>query len=300
MAVVSLPVRLAALALTAATLAAPALAADTLEKIRQTRSITIGNRESARPFSFLDADKRPVGYSVELCQRVVESIKRELKMPDLKVNYLTVAGAERIPKLVAGAIDLECGSTTNTRARQEQVDFSYTFFVAGMKILSSDAALTSPQALAGKKVALSKGTTSEKLFSQLREAEVGTMQLVSFPSNGDALKALQAGQVAAFPQDDVLLQGMLSTIPDAQRYRLGESYLSVEPYGIMVRKGDAALLSLVDRTLSQLYASGEINAIYARWFDSPTLKVPMSSLLRDSIMRPSKQAAFALILGHTL
>ncbi|MDQ8022400.1 MAG: amino acid ABC transporter substrate-binding protein [Moraxellaceae bacterium] len=300
MAVVSLTVRIAALVFAASSLVGPAVAADTLEKIRQTRSITIGNRESARPFSYLDGDKRPVGYSVELCQRVVDSIKRELKLPDLKVNYLTVAGAERIPKLVDGAIDLECGSTTNTRARQEQVDFSYTFFVAGMKILSSDAALTSPQALAGKKVALSKGTTSEKLFAQLRDAEVGTMQLVSFPSNGDALKALQSGQVSAFPQDDVLLQGMLSTIPDAQRYRLGESYLTVEPYGIMVRKGDKALLSLVDRTLAQLYASGEINSIYARWFDSATLKVPMSSLLRDSIMRPSKQAAFALILGHTL
>lgn len=281
-------------------LSAGAVAEDTLEKIRQTRSITIGNREAARPFSFLDAEKKPVGYSVDLCLRVVDTLRKELKIPDLKVKYVTLSGAERIPKLMDGTVDLECGSTTNTKARQEKVDFSYTIFVAGMKILTADTGVTHPSNLGGRKVALSKGTTSEKLFTQMRDAELGSMQLVSYPSNAEAFKALQAGQVTAFPQDDILLMGMLASAPDAQKFRLTESYLSIEPYAIMVRKGDEGLLSAVDRTLRGLYTSGQINAIYDRWFDTETIKLPMSRLLRDSFSRPTKEAGFARVLGHSL
>ncbi|MFT4173036.1 MAG: amino acid ABC transporter substrate-binding protein [Rhodocyclaceae bacterium] len=296
----SSPLRWAAVSLctflSMAALAAPP--ADTLTRIRQTRTVTLGTREAARPFSFLNADKQPVGYSVDLCLRAVEALKRELKMPDLKVNFVTVSGAERIPKLVDGSIDMECGSTTNTRARQEQVDFSYTIFVAGMKILTTDAEISGDTTtLAGKKVALSQGTTSEKLFNQMRD---NGMQLTVYPSNGDALKALQDGKAVAFPQDDVLLQGMLSTMQDTKRYRLVPKYLSVEPYAIMVRKGDKALLTVIDRALVQAYSSGEINAVYARWFETAGLKVPMSTLTRDSISRPTKEPAFALILGYTM
>lgn len=283
-----------------ASLPASAIAEDTLDKIRQTRTITLGNREAARPFSYLDADKKPVGYSVDLCLRVVETLRKELKMPDLKVKYVTLSGAERIPKLMDGTVDLECGSTTNTKARQEKVDFSYTIFVAGMKILTADKGVTQPASLSGRKVALSKGTTSEKLFTQMRDAELGSMQLVSYPSNAEAFKALQSGQVVAFPQDDILLMGMLASAPDAQKYSLTDSYLSIEPYAIMVRKGDEALLSAVDRTLRGLYSSGQINAIYERWFENESIKLPMSRLLRDSFSRPTKEAGFARVLGHSL
>lgn len=283
-----------------ASLPASAIAEDTLDKIRQTRTITLGNREAARPFSYLDADKKPVGYSVDLCLRVVETLRKELKMPDLKVKYVTLSGAERIPKLMDGTVDLECGSTTNTKARQEKVDFSYTIFVAGMKILTVDKGVTQPASLSGRKVALSKGTTSEKLFTQMRDAELGSMQLVSYPSNAEAFKALQSGQVVAFPQDDILLMGMLASAPDAQKYSLTDSYLSIEPYAIMVRKGDEALLSAVDRTLRGLYSSGQINAIYERWFENESIKLPMSRLLRDSFSRPTKEAGFARVLGHSL
>ncbi|WP_341676866.1 amino acid ABC transporter substrate-binding protein [Niveibacterium sp. SC-1] len=290
----------ASLPLLGLVIALPLQAADTLEKIRQTKTITLGNREAARPFSYLDAEKKPVGYSLELCQRVVESVKKELKLAELRVNYVTLSGAERIPKLQDGTVDLECGSTTNTKARQQKVDFSYTIFVAGMKILSADSALQQPDALAGKKVAISKGTTSEKLFTELRDSEIASMQLVTYPSNADAMKALQSGAVAAFPQDDVLLTGMLAGQADAKRFRLTESYLSIEPYAIMVRKGDDKLLAIVDRTLQQLYTSGEINTIYNRWFETDALKVPMSRLLRESIARPTKEAGIARVLGYTL
>lgn len=274
---------------------------DTFEKIRQTRTITIGNREAARPFSYLDDQKQPVGYSIELCLKAVEQLRKDLKMPDLKVQYVTVSGAERIPKLLDGTIDLECGSTTNTKSRQEKVAFSYTIFVAGMRLLTrTNSGVTGHAALAGKPVALSKGTTSEKLFTQLRDAEVGTMKLMQFPNNLEAVKALEAGTVAAFPQDDVLLTGLLSTRADASRYALVGDYLSVEPYAIMMRKSDDRLQAAVDKSLKQLYASGEINAIYEHWFNTDTLKLPMSRLLRDSIMRPSKEAGIARVLGYSL
>ena len=287
------------LALFALVAAIPAHA-DTIDKIRETRTITIGAREGAQPFSYTGANGQPTGYSIELCQRVAEAVKKELKIPDLKVNYQTVSGAERIPKLQDGSIDLECGTTTNTLARQEKVDFSYTIFVAGQKILTTDPALKGPQDLAGKKIAISKGTTSERLFQQISVTEAGGMQLVTYPNNAEAFKALESGAVSAFAQDDVLLSGLISGQAGAQQYRLTSNYLSIEPYAIMVRKGDARLLGLVDRTLQQLFQSGEINQIYARWFDSSTMKVPMSVLLRDTILRPAKEAGFARGLGYTL
>lgn len=279
----------------------PAHAADTLERIRQTQTVIIGNRESARPFSFVDEQKQPAGYSVELCQRVVERLRKDLKLPNLKAQYVTVSGPERIPKLTAGAIDMECGSTTNTKARQAQVDFSYTMFVAGMKILSrADAGVTDAQSLGNKAVALSKGTTSEKLFGQLKDSEQRGMQLQVFSSNADAFKALATGKVSAFPQDDVLLMGMISNLPDKNRYVLSSDYLSVEPYAIMVRKGDTEFLSEIDKALADMYKSGEINKIYDRWFNTGAMRVPMSSLLKEAITHPAKDTGFAKILGYSL
>lgn len=276
-------------------------ASDTLEKIRQTRTITLGNREAARPFSYLNEQKQAAGYSIDLCLKAVEQIKKDLKLPELKVQYVTVSGAERIPKLLDGTIDLECGSTTNTKARQEKVDFSYTIFVAGMRLLTrTNSGVAGHVSLAGKPVALSKGTTSEKLFTQLRDSEMGTMKLVQYPNNTEAIRALETGTVAAFPQDDVLLSGLLSTRADASRYALVGDYLSVEPYAIMMRKGDERLQTEVDKALKQIYTSGEINTIYERWFNTDAIKLPMSRLLRDSIMRPSKEPGIARVLGYSL
>ncbi|MDQ7990726.1 MAG: amino acid ABC transporter substrate-binding protein [Candidatus Dactylopiibacterium sp.] len=274
---------------------------DTLARIRQSRTITLGNREAARPFSYLDAQGQPVGYALDLCLRVVERLRRDLKLPDLKVKYLTVSGAERIPRLVEGAIDLECGSTTNTKARQEQVAFSYTTFVAGMKLLTrKGSSVTTVASLAGANIALSKGTTSEKLFNQLRDREVQSASFQTYASNAEALKALQSGKASVFPQDDVLLAGLISSLPDRDSYVLAGDYLSIEPYAIMVRKNDSELLRVVDQTLADTYASGEINRIYERWFNTPAMQVPMSRLTREAFARPAKDSGFARVLGYTL
>lgn len=274
--------------------------ADTMARIRESRVITLGVREAARPFSYLNEQKQPVGYSVDLCLNAVEEIKRELKLSDLKVQYKVVSGPERIPKLLSGEIDLECGSTTNTRARQEKVDFSYTFFVASMRLLTpKNVQVDSVKDLNGLAVALSKGTTSEKLFNQLANGELHA-QLQTFTSNTEAYKALKEGRVRAFPQDDSLLLGLASNDKALDTLQLSNLALSVEPYAVMARKGDTALLAAVDRSLAQLYASGGVNALYNKWFTTDALTIKMSRLTRDSFVRPNKEAGVAMLLGFSI
>ena len=286
-----------------AALTAPAAAqapADTLTRIRDTRSITLGVREASRPFSFVNDQKQSVGYSVDLCLAAVEEIKRTLKLPDLKVNYKLVSGAERIPKLEAGEIDLECGSTTNTKARQEKVAFSYTIFVAGIRVLvPKGTKMDSVKDLTGLPVAISKGTTSEKLFNQLNANDV-KMQLQTFASNGEAYKALKEGKVRAFPQDDSLLMGLAAYDNALDSLSLSTAVLSVEPYAIMMRKGDTALGAIVDRSLGRLYSSGEIEVLYKKWFATDRLTIQMSRLTRDSFTRPNKEAGVAMLLGYSI
>ena len=296
-----LAVALRALVLVLASGAACAQASgDTLSKIRSSRTIVLGVRDAARPFSYLNEQKQSVGYSVDLCLNAVEEIKRELKINDLKVQYKLVSGAERIPKLLAGEIDLECGSTTNTKARQEKVDFSYTFFVAAMRVLTpKNVHVDSIKDLNGLNIALSKGTTSEKLFRQLEGGELQA-KLESYASNTDAYKALKEGKARAFPQDDSLLIGLASNDNALDALAVSGLALSVEPYAIMMRKGDTPLQQLVDRSLARLYASGEINAIYGKWFATDRLTIKMSRLTRDSFTRPNREAGVAMLLGYSI
>ena len=276
-------------------------AVDTMSKIRETRTIVLGVREAAAPFSFVNAQKQSVGYSVDLCMNAVEEIKRELKLPDIKVQYKPVSGPDRIPKLLSGEIDLECGSTTNTMARQEKVDFSYTFFVAGMRVLTSqNLHVDTVKDLQKQPVALTKGTTSEKLFRQLAEGELRDAKFTTYDNNVEAFKALKEGKVRAFAQDDSLLQGLVSNDKTIDTLSLSRLALSVEPYAVMARKGDTALLAAVDRSLAQLYSSGEINKLYDKWFNTSTLTIKMGRLTRDSFVRPNKQPGVAMVLGHSI
>ena len=286
-----------------AALSFPAFAqapADTLARIKETKSITLGVREASRPFSYLNEQKQPVGYSVDLCLAAVDDLKKSLKLPDLKVNYKVVSGAERIPKLESGEIDLECGSTTNTKARQEKVAFSYTIFVAGIRVLvPKGVKVDSVKDLAGLPVALSKGTTSEKLFNQLNANDV-PMQLTTYASNTEAYKALKDGKARAFPQDDSLLLGLASFDNALDSLGLSSVSLSVEPYAIMMRKGDTALAASVDRTLARVYANNEIEPLYRKWFSTERLTIQMSRLTRDSFARPNKEPGVAMLLGYSI
>jgi glutamate/aspartate transport system substrate-binding protein len=297
------PRRLRALALSIALLAIalPSLAAgDTLERIRTGKVIVLGVREAAFPFSYLDEHKKPVGYAVDLCLRAVEEVRRELKLPDLKVEYKLVTGPERIPKLVKGEIDLECGSTTNTKARQEQVAFSYSYFVASMRVLASkNRRIESIKDLDGLDIALSKGTTSEKLFNQLIGGELRATSHV-YSNNAEAYEALKAGKVQAFPQDDSLLTGLAYKDHATDVLGVSSMALSVEPYGVMVRKDDRALLALVDRSLARTFSSGDIYPLYAKWFNSDAMKIALGRLTLDSFRRPNKEPGLAIVLGYSI
>ena len=274
---------------------------DTMAKIRSSKTIVLGVREAARPFSYLNEQKQPVGYSVDLCLNAVEEIKKELKLGELKVQYKLVSGPERIPKLLSGEIDLECGSTTNTRARQEKVDFSYTFFVASMRVLTpKNMQVDSLKDLNGLNIALSKGTTSEKLFKQLESGELQQAKLESYASNTEAYKALKEGKVRAFPQDDSLLIGLAANDKALDTLGVSALALSVEPYAVMMRKGDTTLQAAVDRSLARLYSSGEINAIYGKWFATDALTIKMGRLTRDSFTRPNREAGVAMLLGYSI
>jgi len=276
--------------------------ADTMARIHQTRTITLGVRESAWPFSFVDAQNggKPAGYSVDLCLAVVEEIKSTLKLKDLEIKYRTVSGSERIPKLESGEIDLECGSTTNTKARQERVAFGPTMFVAGIRVLvPKGTKADTVQDLAGMTVAVSKGATSEKLMAQLTVSEVKATVKV-FDNNDDAFKALRAGTVKAFAQDDSLLLGLAARNKAQDALVLSNFVLSVEPYAIMARKNDTALMAVVDRTLGRLYASREIDPIYRKWFMTDQLSIPVGRLTRESFSRPNKEPGVAMMLGYSL
>jgi len=218
-----------------------------------------------------------------------------------QVSYMIGMDMARSLEPVKGEIDLECGSTTNTKARQEQVDFSYTIFVAGMRVLlASGSKVESIKDLDGMTIALSKGTTSEKLFNQLNQSGEAKMQLVQYPSNNDAFKALRDGKARAFAQDDALLLGLASKDKALDSLSLGQMAFSVEPYGIMMRKGDAKLATAVDRALSRVYSSGEIDQLYAKWFQTSALSIPMNRLTRDGFKRPNKEAGVAMLLGYSI
>jgi glutamate/aspartate transport system substrate-binding protein len=276
---------------------APAAAAqatiDTLARIRDTGTLLIGVRESSVPFSYLDAQKQPQGYSVDLCQRVAEAIKTELKLKRIDIKYVPVSSANRIPALLEGKIDLECGSTTNTRDRQKQVAFAYTTFVAGIKMLAPKAAnIAGIEDLRGKTVVVTKGTTSEKMIRQVNDERQLKLTILETGDHGDSFKAVADGKAVAFPMDDVLLYGLISKAKNPDDYAVVGKYLSVEPYAIMMRKDEPQLERVVNRALNELFQSGEIRKIYAKWFATRELTVPLNQYLKEAFSVPNTYPAW--------
>jgi len=280
--------------------AAPAAAAapapvniDTLKRIRDTGAILVGVRESSVPFSFLDAQKQPQGYSVDLCVRVADAIKAELKMPKLEVRFVPVTSSNRIPALLEGKIDLECGSTTNTRDRQKQVAFAYTTYIAGIKMLAKKASnVNSIEDLRGKSVVVTKGTTSEKIMKSMNEERLLKIKVIESPDHGESFKAVDEGNAVAFLMDDVLLYGLISKAKKPDDFAVVGKYLSVEPYAIMLRKDEPGFEKLVNRALIDLFQSGEIRRIYAKWFNTRDLVVPLNPYLKEAFQAPNTYPAW--------
>jgi glutamate/aspartate transport system substrate-binding protein len=282
-------------ALAAAALAVPAIAQEgTLKKIKDSGSITIGHRDASLPFSYYDDKQQPIGYAMDLCMKIVDAVKSELKMPKLEVKYQLVTSANRIPLMANGTVDLECGSTTNNVARQEQVWFTMTHFVTANRWVSKKSAkLKTLQDLKGKTVVSTAGTTNIKQITEINAAQNLGMNIISANGHPEAFQMVETGRAVAFVMDDILLAGLVAQSRSPKDYEISSVGLSVEPYGIMVRKDDKPFKALADKALTQVYKSGQINAIYAKWFQKPVppkninLNLPMSPALKKVMANPT-------------
>ena len=236
----------------------------TLDKIKESGTIVLGYRETSRPFSFLSENK-PAGYSVDLCLEIAGAIRQ--KLPELKVTWAVVTPGDRITKVVKGLIDLECGSTTITFGRMEQVAFSHMIFVDGGGLLTTAASnITTVKDLAGKKVGIIPNTTTDKALSSALTAGAIQATLIAVKEHNEGLRGLQEGKFDAYASDRLLLAGLLTNAPDAAKLRLSPEIFSYEPYALMMRRGDNAFQAAVNRFLSSLYRSGGIIKIYEKWF----------------------------------
>jgi len=259
-------------ALVLATIAAPAAAQEarpTLDKIKATGAIAIGYRETSIPFSFVDKEKKPAGYSIDLCLRVAASIQRRLGLKELPVTWVPVTPSSRVPELVRGSIDLECGSTTITFTRMEQVDFSFLTFVDGGSLLATSASKVSGVGdFGGKRVAVIPGTTTERALAAAMQKSLVSARVVEVGDHAEGLAALENGTVDAYASDRVLLAGLTQRAKEPDKLVLGGQLFSYEPYALMIRRGDTAFRVEVNRALASLYRSGEIVPIYEKWFGS--------------------------------
>jgi glutamate/aspartate transport system substrate-binding protein len=271
----------------------PAGQIDTLRRIRDTGVILIGVREASVPFSFLDANKSPQGYSVDICLKVADAIKAEFKMPRLESRFVPVSSANRIPMLLEGKIDLECGSTTNTRDRQKQVAFAYTTFVAGIKMLAKRSSnISSIEDIRGKTIVVTKGTTSETVMSAKNDEQLLKLNIIVAADHNESFRMVEEDKAVAFPMDDVLLYGLISKSKKPDDFAVVGKYLSVEPYAIMMRKDEPQLERVVNKALSDMFASGEIRKLYAKWFATRELTVPMNQFIKEAFLAPNTYPAW--------
>lgn len=239
----------------------------TLRKIKDSGTMTIGYREQSVPFSFLDRDGKPAGYSVELCTRIATGVQQQLGLPKLDLKWVAVTPETRIAAVVQGTIDIECGSTTNTLSRQEQVDFSHMTFVDNATLLVKRASgLTSVSDFGGKRIAVIPGTTTDKVVREALQKSLVNAQITPVKEHREGLAALESGAADGYVSDRLILAGLLVTAKDPSQFMLTEQPLSYEPYGLMVRRGDAPFRLAVNRVLSHIYRSSEIGPIYSRWF----------------------------------
>ncbi len=263
----------------------------TLKSIRATGAITLGYREASIPFSFLNARKHPIGYSMDLCQAVVEEAEAELERA-VTVKYKAVTSETRIPALLAGEIDLECGSTTNNTQRQKQVAFSPIFFVSGTKLMVKRAAgIRSYRDLRDKTVVVTAGTTNEAAIKAISDKQQLGIKTVTARDHAESFAFLTGGKADAFATDDVLLYGLIATNKAGAEYEVVGDYLSYDPYGLMSRKDDAEFAAIVERTFRRLAESREIAQMYDKWFLG---KLPTGERL-DLPMSPHLEALLKVI-----
>jgi glutamate/aspartate transport system substrate-binding protein len=290
------PIRTLATVLCGALLATGAAHAQqgTLDKIKSSGSITLGHRDASIPFSYMNDQQQPIGYAMDLCMKIVDAVKTELKLPNLKVALQPVTSATRIPLLANGTIDLECGSTTNNADRQKQIAYTITHYVTANRFVSKKADnLKTLADLKGKTVVSTSGTTNIKQFTELNAQQNLGMNILAAKDHAEAFLMVETGRASAFVMDDVLLAGLVANAAKPGDFVISAEAYSVEPYGIMVRKDDPAFKKVVDAAMVAIYKSGEINKIYDKWFTQPippkniNLNNPMGESFKRVVANPT-------------
>ncbi|MBI3727987.1 MAG: transporter substrate-binding domain-containing protein [Burkholderiales bacterium] len=266
----------------------------TLKKIKDTGTITLGVRDSSNPFSYLDDKQSYQGYSIDLCLKIVTAVQKQLGLTSLNVKMNPVTSATRIPLMANGTIDLECGSTTNNVERQKQVAFAPTTFVTANRILSKKSSGIKTLAdLKGKAVVSTSGTSNLKQLTQLNADQNLGINILPAKDHAEAFLMVETGRAVAWVMDDILLASQVSNSKNPADYEISKEALSVEPYGIMLRKDDAPFKKVVDTAISNVLTSGDVNRIYHKWFMQPippkgvALNWPMSDQLKVVAAKPT-------------
>ncbi|MEB0134366.1 transporter substrate-binding domain-containing protein [Actimicrobium sp. CCC2.4] len=285
--------------------AAQAQETGTLKKIKDSGQITLGVRDSSIPFSYLDDKQSYQGYSIDICMKIVTSIQKELGLTSLNVKLNPVTSATRIPLMANGTVDLECGSTTNNLERQKQVAFAPTTFVTANRLLAKKSAGIKTLAdMKGKAIVSTSGTSNLKQFVTLNGEQNLGMNVMTAKDHAEAFLMVETGRAVAFGMDDILLASLAASSKSPADYSITTEALSTEPYGIMLRREDPAFKKSVDTAVTNLFKSGDINRIYAKWFQSPippkgiNLNIPMSEQLKAVIAKPTDSgdpAAYASV-----
>jgi len=267
----------------------------TLKKLRDTGEIVLGVRDASIPFSYADDTGKSIGYSVELCMRVVDHLRQALKLPDLKVRQQLVTSANRVPLVVNGTVDLECGSTVNNLERQKTVAFSLTTFIVNTKfIVKSSSGIQKLEDLRGKTVAITGGTNTMGKITALNKEKNLNLSIINGKDHAESFLLLTNDRVAAFSEDDILLAGLAATSQTPNGFRLVSiEGMLADPYALMMRRDDPPFKAAVDAGLREVFASGEIQRIYDKWFLKPipprnvVLNFPMGEQLKRVVAKPT-------------
>jgi len=287
----------AAVALVLASLTAQA--GSVLDRIKAGGHLVLAHRDASIPFSYLDTDGRPVGYAIDLCQRLAEVIRKKTGVRDMQIDYVKVTAADRMDVMAQGKADLECGSTTNNAERREKVAFTVPHFIVGARMLvRANSTVSRLEDLSGKTVVSTRGTTPLKVMDQLNRQHLLNLNITEAADHQQALQQVAQGKAEAFVMDDVLLFGLVAASPTPADFKVVGRYLTTEPLAIMLPKGDVALKQLVDEEMKRLIVSRDIYPIYERWFMRPippgnlSLNLPVSYLLKDFWKYPTDQVPF--------
>ncbi|MFC3684008.1 amino acid ABC transporter substrate-binding protein [Hydrogenophaga luteola] len=272
------------------------MAGSVLDRIKSSGTVVIAHRESSVPFSFVDPDGKPVGYAVDLCLKLVEAMRRQLAVPELKTRFVMVTPANRIALIEEGKADMECGSTTNNAERRQKVAFTVPHYIAGARYLvRADSTVDVIRDFKGRTVVSTKGTTPLKALTQANNEYQLGIRVAEAPDHARAVDMVAAGEADGFVMDDVLLYGLVAGRPDPGKFKVVGKFLTIEPLAIMFSREDAEFKKLVDDEMKRLIQTREAHTVYERWFQKPippanrSLNLPMNYLLKDFWKYPTDQ-----------